>query len=116
EKGKREVIAVDTKMRAETEMSYEPSLLVELERSPRGVSERGWIHRATVVKDRWNVMDGEKIDNPVFASFLPVIERLNIGGEHVGGDSSRTSEHLFTSPGRSRNEWHPRGQHSLSTC
>ena len=50
---------------------------------------KGWIHRATVIKDRWGVMNGAEIDEPSFASFLPVIERLNIGGEHVGIDATR---------------------------
>jgi hypothetical protein len=111
EKGKNEVVTAGTKMRAEGEMSYEPSLLVQLERLSRSRKNskqpgggKGWIHRATVIKDRWGVMNGAEIDEPCFESFLPVIDRLNIGGEHVGIDATRTSEHLFRSPERSANE------------
>ena len=49
-------------------------------------------------------MNGAQVDNPTFESFLPVVERLNIGGTHVGIDTSRDSQGLFSSPERSMNE------------
>jgi hypothetical protein len=115
ERQKYEVVVTDTKMRTEKELAYEPSLLVELERvslrqmkgsekGERGKLRRGWTHRATVIKDRTDAMNGAQIDNPTFESFLPVIERLNIGGAHVGIDTSRDSQGLFSSPERSMNE------------
>ena len=115
ERQKYEVVVTDTKMRTEKELAYEPSLLVELERvslrqmkgGEKGEKERrgrGWTHRATVIKDRTDAMNGAQIDNPTFESFLPVIERLNIGGTHVGIDTSRDSQGLFSSPERSMNE------------
>src|SRR6185369_14353946 len=61
-------------------------------------------HRATVIKDRTDAMNGAQVDNPTFESFLPVIERLNIGGTHVGIDTSRDSQGLFSSPERSMSE------------
>jgi hypothetical protein len=103
EAGKKELIKTGTKMKAESEMGYEPSLLLEMERvsadeeyakGKRG----GWIHRCYILKDRTDRMNGEAIDNPTFASFKPVVDFLNIGGEHVGVDATSSSTDLFESP------------------
>jgi hypothetical protein len=104
ETNKKELVKTGTKMKAEGEMSYEPSLLLEIERvNADATVERGkrsgWIHRCYVLKDRTNLMNGDTIDNPTFESFAPVIGFLNLGGEHVGvGASHRTSADLFDSP------------------
>lgn len=103
EAGKKELIKTGTKMKAESEMGYEPSLLLEMERvnaderHERG-KRGGWIHRCYVLKDRTTRMNGDVIDNPTYASFKPVIDFLNIGGEHVGVDSTRSSVDLFETP------------------
>lgn len=111
---KFEVAVTDTKMRTEKELAYEPSLLVELERvslrkmkgedKRPGSKQKGWIHRAVVVKDRTGVLNAASIDNPTFESFRPVVDRLNIGGTHRGIDTSRDSQDLFSSPDRSMND------------
>ena len=86
-------------MRSETEIGYEPSLLVEMEqvhKSPRIGS--GWIHRAWIIKDRWNEetkLEGKNFDNPTFDAFLPHIELLNLGGKHRAIDVDRTSDEMF---------------------
>lgn len=103
ERGKKELIKTGVKMKAESEMGYEPSLLLEMMRISRAEEEKdakakGWIHRAFVMKDRFDVMNGHQIDNPTFESFLPHINRLNIGGAHRGIDTSRNSEGLFETP------------------
>lgn len=103
ETGKKELHKVGTKMKAETEMAYEPSLLVEMVRLKRShatkdINDRGWIHRAVILKDRSDRMNGAEIDNPTFDSFLPHVEYLNVGGAHLGVDTSRSSEDLFDSP------------------
>lgn len=100
---KKELIKTGTKMKAEGEMSYEPSLLLEMERvnGDEAVSRgkrSAWIHRCYVLKDRTDLMNGKAIDNPTFEDFAPVVNFLNIGGEHIGVDASRNSEHLFDSP------------------
>lgn len=100
---KKELVKTGTKMKAEGEMSYEPSLLLEMERvNADGAVVRGkrsgWIHRCYVLKDRTDLMNGKTIDNPSFEDFTPVVNFLNLGGEHLGVDSSRNSEHLFHSP------------------
>jgi hypothetical protein len=106
EQGKKELTKVGTKMKAETEMGYEPSLLLEMVRIKRSeithdVKDKGWIHRCYVLKDRNDVMDGHEVDEPTYASFAPVIQLLNLGGEHLGIDSTRNSEDMFESPDRS---------------
>lgn len=101
--GKNELFKTGTKMKAEGEMSYEPSLLLEMWRVKKSEIARdptvtGWMHRCVVLKDRTNTMNGAEIDNPTYASFRPHLSKLNIGGEHVGLDTTRTSEDLFDSP------------------
>ena len=101
EEGVKEIRKVGTKLRGEVEISYEPNLLVELEqvhKSPKIGS--GWIHRAWIIKDRWNVksqLEGKHFDNPTFDDFLPHIELLAIGKKHRGIDADRTSDDLFQS-------------------
>ena len=98
EGGKKQLVKTGTKMKAETEMGYEPSLLIEMERVPRDNGQKGWHHRATVLKDRTDLMNGASILNTTFESFAPVIGFLNLGAHHVGVDTTRSSEDLFDSP------------------
>lgn len=103
EDGKKELHKTGTKMKAESEMGYEPSLLLEMERvnadkTLKQGQRSGWIHRCHVLKDRTNRMNGEAIDNPTFASFAPVVAFLNIGGEHIGVSAGNSSADLFDSP------------------
>lgn len=106
ETGKKSIAKVGTKMRAETEFGYEPSLLVEMERVK--LTDGRLVHRATVIKDRNLVMrptgaiasllDGAEIDDPSYESWRPAIERLNLGAPHVGVDASRTSDAIIEAP------------------
>ncbi len=96
EEGIKELKKVGTKMRTETEMGYEPSLLVEMEAvqlSPKAGGQ--YIHRAYVKKDRFDVINGQVFDNPGFESFLPHIELLNLGGEHKALEVGRDSQDIF---------------------
>jgi hypothetical protein len=102
EGGKKELISTGTKMKAESEMGYEPSLQVEmvaeksLDRKKKLTIRKGY-----VVKDRSTLLDGREFINPGFKVFLPHIDRLNIGGAHVGVDVDRNSSTLFdTATGR----------------
>jgi len=107
EDGQAKLEKTGTKMKAETEFGYEPSLLIEMER----VQEDGngskigqiIIHRAHILKDRTDVLDGKSIDNPTFKDFLPAIQPLNLGGEHFALDTKTTSEEMFDEEGRP--EW-----------
>jgi len=94
--GKKQLEKTGIKMKAEGEMGYEPSLLLHMERHQKieggGVAE-SW-RTATVLKDRSTMLDGKEFRNPTFDNFLPHIALLNLGGRHLGVDTSRTSEHL----------------------
>lgn len=92
-------IKVGTKARSETESAYEPSLLLEMEKVfvPKAGKAGGrYIHRCHVIKDRWDVIDSKDFDDPGFKDFLPHIERLNLGGEHMAIDLSRTSDQMLS--------------------
>jgi hypothetical protein len=94
---KKELITVGTKMAAEKNMSYEPSLNVEMfiERIPGAGKKKRLINKCTVVKDRANKLNGLEFAEPNFLTFLPHIKCLNIGGKDDGIDMKRTSSALF---------------------
>lgn len=110
EEGRNELIKVGTKMKVESEFGFEPSLLIEMERVAKGSEPgSGWIHRAHILKDRTDTINGKAFDfqkpskaykagdwKGVYAPFAPVFEALNVGGEHHGVDSDRNSDGLFT--------------------
>jgi len=99
-------VKVGTKMATETETGYEPSLLVEMQKL--FLNEGGkYVRRASVIKDRFGIIDScdfdfgpEDKEGFVFKCFLPHIELLNLGGEHLGVDTSKNSEGLFGDGGR----------------
>jgi len=106
DEGVKELQKVGTKMRGETQIGYEPSLLIEMEQFRKSAKVGGgWINRAWVVKDRWNLLnhksfdfkhfDGLKYKEDSFKAFLPHIEMLNLGGKHRAIDMDRTSEEMF---------------------
>lgn len=82
EEGKLEHHKSGTKMQAEKNIGFEPGLVVEMERVVVGPQKRGvrnFANRAHILKDRFDVIDGQFFDNPTFDSFLPHIERLALG-------------------------------------
>lgn len=94
---KKELITTGTKMRAEKDMGYEPSLLVEMviEKDPNDKRKKKTVRKAFVIKDRSTLLDGLEFFNPTFKSFAPHIEKLNLGGKHAGFDDARSSSSLF---------------------
>jgi hypothetical protein len=112
DQGRREIAKTGTRMRAEREFGYEPSLVLEMEglsvtqdalraakdkRERQGAkisSER--IIRATVLKDRADVLNGQVFDFPDFETFQPHFSALNLKGKHLGVDT-KTSVALFGS-------------------
>ncbi len=103
-KVKTQSVRVGDKMKAESEVGYEPSLLCQMEKVY--IKEGGnYVRRCNVIKERFNVIDSQQFDNPTFNDFLPHIQLLNIGGEHEGVDTSRTSVDLFDEP---NNTWDER--------
>lgn len=112
---KKELVKTGIKMKAEGEMGYEPSLSIEMQRMPRAASltrdpdTHGWLNRALVLKDRSQQLNGAYADftsepgtpvsfEPVIKFVTPHLSYLNLGGEHMGVDTSRNSENLFESP------------------
>lgn len=124
EDGTKDLIKTATRMKVESEFAFEPSLVIEMERTSEtkeeikehlGKSDRKskeakqthkpqtgskWIHRAYVLKDRTDTLNGETFDYPTFENFLPHFKALNIGGDHLGVDTSRSSEDRFDKEGR----------------
>lgn len=98
ENGKKELEKTGIKMKAETETGYEPSILLLMEKHRDLSTGRVW-RTAQVMKDRSTKIDGKTFENPTFNDFLPHIEFLNLGGVHVGVDTSRNSSELFADDG-----------------
>jgi hypothetical protein len=110
DEGKMELRKTGTKMKAEAEFGFEPSLVLECERINRSIIEenakaKGLIHRVTVLKDRWDIINGREFDfdpmqrndkvNPEFDALAPHIRLLNLGGIQMGVDISRESSGMF---------------------
>lgn len=100
EEGRKELIKTGEKMKTEGEFGYEPSLLIKMEivRDPKDWNK--FVHRAHVLKDRSDTLDGQSFDNPGFKEFLPHIKELNLGGDDSGLDLERSSEDLFDGGGK----------------
>jgi hypothetical protein len=126
DEGVTEITKTGTKMRTEKELGYEPSLLIEMERARDDSGEIGqtFRHRAWVLKDRFNQINGKHFDfetkngvfyiPKVFESFLPHISRLNLGGNHADVDVKASSQDLFKSPD-SRSGIHKRREIALES-
>lgn len=106
EDGKKELQKTNTKMKAETEFQFEPSLVIEMESAYQSQAKIGstLVRKAHIIKDRnpFNSLDGKVFINPTFKHFKPFFENLNIGREHVGVEN-RNSTELFDDNGSS--EW-----------
>jgi hypothetical protein len=119
EDGSKDLVKTGTKFKAEAEFGFEPSLVIEMERVSKNLETieslkkdkqrkqtfkpkvgSQWVHRAHVLKDRSDTLDGQSFDDPTFMSFLPHFQSLNIGGQQLGVDTSRTSHDLFDAEGK----------------
>lgn len=92
--GKKQIEKSGVQMKAEKETGYEPSLLILMERE-MDMDTKVVSRSAVVVKERFNVIDGKTFPNPTFKDFLPHIDLLNLGGQQLGVDTSRTSEDMI---------------------
>lgn len=102
-------------MKVESEFGFEPSLLIEMERVSQGhEAGAGWLHRAHILKDRTDTINGKAFDfkkppkayqagdwAQTFKPFEPVFNALNIGGTHVSVDTTRTNDGVFDEQGDS---------------
>jgi hypothetical protein len=98
DEGAQKLTKTGTKMKVETDLGYEPSLAMEMEKIRTSIGKSGgsFTHRCWILKDRFNLINGmykdfkatrdEQLDltenNPVFQFLLPHIQSLNLGGEH----------------------------------
>lgn len=71
--GKKKLVKIGTKMKVEGEFGFEPGLLVEMERIQENDK---LINRATVLKDRWDLMNGATVDDPTYDFFRPHVEKF----------------------------------------
>lgn len=99
ESGKKELEKTGLKMKAEAETGFEPSLLVYMERETN-VETKKVYRTAHVIKDRSQELDGQSFPNPTFESFKAHFQWLNLGGEHVGTDLTRSSLGIIQTPGK----------------
>jgi len=121
DEGKMELYKTGTKMKAEGEFGFEPSLVIEMERiknpsatdvyrsaktkdartkaAKRIAEEREFVRRAIVLKDRSDIMDGSTFINPTYSDFAPHWGSINIGGEHRPLEAGDSKE-LFNIEGK----------------
>lgn len=98
ENGKKELEKTGVKMKAENETGYEPSILILMEKHRALDTGEVW-RTASILKDRSTRIDGQTFRNPTFANFLPHVDFLNLGGDHVGVDTTRNNAELFADDG-----------------
>lgn len=92
--GKKQLEKTGIKMKAETEMGYEPSLLILMERQMEMETKKVF-REAHVLKERFGLIDGRTFKNPGYNDFTPHITSLNLGGKQLGIDTSRNSEDMI---------------------
>lgn len=82
--GKSELVKTGIKMKTESEFGFEPSLLVEMEREqvPDGDGGFKLRRKATVLGDRFAVIDGKTVYDPSFDFFKPHVALLSPGAHN----------------------------------
>jgi hypothetical protein len=120
EDGSSKSMKVGTKMRAEGQFGYEPSLLIEMRTVQNATDGKGkrrrntgrMLHVADVLKDRARFLNGKTFEWPdintykagdwekYFKSFAPHFNFLNIGGKHVAVNPADSTA-LFDANGNS---------------
>ena len=91
DRGKKQIEKSGAKMQAEKGMGYEPNILIWMERN-MDLHTKVVARTATVLKDRSRRLDGKQFPNPTFATFLPHIEFMALGGKHEAVNTDRNSE------------------------
>lgn len=111
--GKKDLIKTGIRMKTEGEFGFEPSLVVQMERidtGDRGKPTGQYVRRATVIKDRFGVIDGMECDNPTFDFFAPYV-RLLTPGAHVAVDTERQTDMGVDESGTA--EWQREKRHRV---
>lgn len=94
ERGKKQIEKSGAKMQAEKGLGYEPNILVWMERN-MDLHTKVVARTATVLKDRSRRLDGKQFPNPTFATFLPHVEFMALGGKHEAVNTDRNSEDVM---------------------
>jgi DNA polymerase III delta prime subunit len=114
ETGKRDLVQTGKKMKVEAEFGYEASLMVSMKGKQieaAMVKQRGGgrkerprqiINVATILKDRFDVMNGQVFDFPTGDTFLPFLERLNPKAHRATDTSVRSQDAM---PDMDDNGW-----------
>lgn len=99
DEGDKKLVQKGTKMKVEGDLGYEPTLLIEMEQVKESANIIGssYTNRAWILKDKFDVIKGKHFDMPTFESFMPHIERLNIGGNPPTIDTTTTSVQTIAS-------------------
>lgn len=91
---RKELRKSGVRMKVESEFGFEPSLLVEMERVQNPIEGRpghfSIAHRATVLGDRFDAMDGATCDNPTGAWFHPHLTLLVPGAVNAVDTTLKT--------------------------
>lgn len=91
---RKELVKTGVKMKVESEFGFEPSLLIEMERLQVEDQKRSGhfkiVHRATVIGDRFDAMDGHTADNPTGDWFLPHLSLLVPGATNTVDTTVKT--------------------------
>ena len=91
DRGKKELIKTGIKMKVEGEFGFEPSILIEMERDWTATDPPRMVNRATVIGDRFDLMNGKSCDQPTFDFFRPFVELL-APGNHAPVDTTIKTE------------------------
>lgn len=98
EEGKKKLVKTGTKMKAEGDLGYEPTLLIEMEHVHSDSSIGSpFINRAFVIKDKFDILKGQSFDMPKFEDFSPHINMLSIGGIPPTIDTETSSSDMMVS-------------------
>lgn len=102
--GKKELRKTGVKMKVESEFGFEPSLLIEMERVQEPTSGEHFklLHRATVLGDRFGILDGKSCDNPTAEFFKPHLALLTPGVTNAV-DTDLKTDHAISESGDA--EW-----------
>ena len=103
---RKEIVKTGDRMGAEKNLAHEPHLVMRMDArqaTPEKIKQAAkgkkvnskMLIEATVTKDRADILNGKVITFPTFEDILPHLAEINIGGRHVGVDTSITSEALF---------------------
>lgn len=91
----KDLVKTGVKMKTEAEFGFEPSLLVQMERVQLRDDEKKltkvFVHRATVIGDRFAALDGKSSDDPGFDFFMPHVEML-VPGAHAPIDTEKKTD------------------------